>query len=338
MRGSLGFNTPRSLLLTSLFLFAFRSGSGSFGDQQKEYKKCLIHCGEAEQCDKHYFPVRQSVVNKIFGWTCPAECQYQCMWTVEKKNRAAGIRVFQYYGKWPFTRILGIQEPASVLFSLGNMAAHIYGYHHIYLSGLEDNKAADWFLHGLTRANYYVSLNAWLWSAVFHSRDVYWTMLLDYSSAIALIFTSLATSICRAFNVRERRRQQAVIFAIGLYYCRHVYYMTMVNFNFSWNMKIAVGAAGIYLVLFAAWSLAHIYHGKRRHSQYALAACLCTLAACSLEVSDFFPLLSLVDAHALWHASTIPIIFLWYRFYASDIRYDLGIIPLPLHKRLNNLK
>ncbi|KAJ7566674.1 hypothetical protein O6H91_02G114000 [Diphasiastrum complanatum] len=32
-----------------------------------------------------------------------------------------------YHGKWPFDRILGLQEPASVVFSLLNLLEHILG-------------------------------------------------------------------------------------------------------------------------------------------------------------------------------------------------------------------
>ena len=35
--------------------------------------------------------------------------------------------ILQFHGKWPFHRFLGMQEPASVLFSLLNLLAHDYG-------------------------------------------------------------------------------------------------------------------------------------------------------------------------------------------------------------------
>jgi len=37
-----------------------------------------------------------------------------------------------------------------------------------------------------------------------------------------------------------------------------------------------------------------------------------------LEVTDFPPLFGLVDAHALWHATTPPFVFVWYRMFAAD--------------------
>ena len=41
----------------------------------------------------------------------------------EGVHRAAGWPTVKYFGKWPFTRVLGMQEPASVAFSLMNMGA-----------------------------------------------------------------------------------------------------------------------------------------------------------------------------------------------------------------------
>jgi hypothetical protein len=42
------------------------------------------------------------------------------------------------------------------------------------------------------------------------------------------------------------------------------------------------------------------------------------MVAMSLELLDFPPLLQAVDAHALWHLSTVPIAYLYYRFQRED--------------------
>lgn len=46
-------------------------------------------------------------------------------------RRRKGINLEQYYGKWPFTRVLGVQEIASVIFSIANFIPH-YMYFHSY--------------------------------------------------------------------------------------------------------------------------------------------------------------------------------------------------------------
>jgi hypothetical protein len=80
----------------------------------------------------------------------------------------SGVRMQQYYGKWPFWRLAGMQEPASVAFSLANMLMHVLG--------------ADWLRRGVHPAHpirpfyltwAYLSINAWVWSAVFHTRGAF---------------------------------------------------------------------------------------------------------------------------------------------------------------------
>lgn len=45
-----------------------------------------------------------------------------------------------------------------------------------------------------------------------------------------------------------------------------------------------------------------------------------------LEVYDFPPYQGLVDAHALWHASTIPLSFLWWSFIRDDAEYRTAVL------------
>jgi hypothetical protein len=80
----------------------------------------------------------------------------------------SGVRMEQFYGKWPFWRWAGMQEPASVAFSVANLLLHVLG--------------ADWLRRGVHPAHpmrpfyltwAYVSVNAWVWSAVFHTRGAY---------------------------------------------------------------------------------------------------------------------------------------------------------------------
>lgn len=296
----------------------------SNGNNQEDYRECLMRCREAEGCSKRFFPLGQSLVNKIFLWDCTSECQYNCMWITEANNLQKKLPTVQYYGKWPFLRLFGMQEPASAILSIGNLGAHLYGYYYIYKEGLE-GKASNWFLHEALKLNFVISVNAWLWSSVFHSRDLWWTMWLDYFSAIALLFVGVGFAICRTIRIRDHRRQVFIFFLLALYYTRHLYGMIFVNFNFGWNMKVAMFAALTITFLYIFWSCIHLIAGKRSHSKYALSACLLGLAAASFELFDFSPIGYILDAHACWHAATIPIILLWYIFYRDDARYDLGL-------------
>lgn len=49
-----------------------------------------------------------------------------------------------------------------------------------------------------------------------------------------------------------------------------------------------------------------------------LALVVLTTAAMSFELLDFPPILRMLDAHALWHAATIPLAAGWWRFLCTD--------------------
>ncbi|KNE73232.1 hypothetical protein AMAG_20718 [Allomyces macrogynus ATCC 38327] len=67
--------------------------------------------------------------------------------------------------------------------------------------------------------------------------------------------------------------------------------------------------------------------GRFRHpapklsARDALLFVVLFLTASLLEVGDFAPVFwETVDAHALWHLATVPLIPLWYRFLVADLR------------------
>lgn len=66
-----------------------------------------------------------SIFDKYFGWTCFDECQYKCMWKTVNAFLDRNWKIPQFYGKWPFIKIFGLQEPASVLFSIMNLITHL---------------------------------------------------------------------------------------------------------------------------------------------------------------------------------------------------------------------
>lgn len=68
--------------------------------------------------------IKPDLVNDILLWTCHDECIYHCMWRTTNAFVSRDWPVPQFYGKWPFKRFLGIQEPASVFFSFLNLLAH----------------------------------------------------------------------------------------------------------------------------------------------------------------------------------------------------------------------
>jgi hypothetical protein len=78
--------------------------------------------------------------------------------------------IHQYFGKWPFYRLWGMQEPASVLFSILN------GYNH-YKGVRKYSKLIGPLFPWRNLIIFYgfVAINTWVWSAVFHTRDLPFT-------------------------------------------------------------------------------------------------------------------------------------------------------------------
>lgn len=53
---------------------------------------------------------------------------------------------------------------------------------------------------------------------------------------------------------------------------------------------------------------------------------LCLLLYLFIQVGDFPPVAyRLLDAHAIWHGVTIPLVFSWYRFVIQDARYEVSV-------------
>lgn len=120
--------------------------------------------------------------------------------------------IILYFVQWPFVRFYGIQEPASSLFSLLNGVTVLIGYLH-YSSTASSNyhasSAVKWQF-GVTQnicviKLYFeycyliqITLNAWLWSTIFHARDFPLTEKLDYFSAAGLIVAGLVVQFIRS--------------------------------------------------------------------------------------------------------------------------------------------
>lgn len=294
------------------------------GEKQQDFKLCLADCLVDESCDQRLFVRGQPLVLRWLAWDCDAECKYRCMWQTEEKNKETGRPAIQYYGRWPFKRILWMQEPGSTIFSAVNLAAHVYGFNQIYLRTV-GSRAGDWFLHRVLATHYVFSINAWIWSVIYHIRDVQSTRWLDIFSAIASIFVLAIITIVRVFNIRQKSKQLLVSLPFCLYFIRHVYYMVVVRFDHGWNMKVAIAAALIFKVLFFSWSAVNLVYGRNPAAKYSMIGLICGVLAALLELFDFPPIASIFDAHAAWHLATPAIFLCWYRFFAIDATHDLGL-------------
>lgn len=226
--------------------------------------------------------------------------------------------VYQYFGKWPFYRVFGIQEPASVLFSIGNGLVHLY-----FFRVLSKRVPPGYFLKPFMLLYTVIGMNAWFWSTVFHSRDVKFTELMDYFSAGLFVTYTFYFALLRVFHIRQRLYVQVLGCVLGVLYLAHVSYLTFVVFDYIYNMAANVVMGVCQILTWAGWFIWQVVHKEvRPYAHLALIPGIGVMVALSLELFDFPPLWRVLDAHSLWHFSTIPLSMIWYHFLIEDMYYE----------------
>nr|XP_021388663.1 post-GPI attachment to proteins factor 3 [Lonchura striata domestica] len=284
----------RPALLLLLLLMAAAApdpAHGSQGDREPLYRECLSRC-ERQNCSGaalRNFRARQPLYMGLTGWTCRDECQYECMWLTVRLYQQGGHRVPQFHGKWPFSRFLFFQEPASALAS---------------------------FLNGLASLVMLLRYRAAVPPAA-----------PTYPTCVAFAWVSpAALSPARPPLRRTLGLQRPALLSILrafllLFLAGHISYLSLVRFDYGYNL-LANAAAGTLTV---AWWLRWCLRQARRlpHVWKCAAAVLLLQALALLELLDFPPLLWVLDAHALWHIGTIPLNVLFYSFLMDDSLYLL---------------
>ncbi|GAA6061600.1 hypothetical protein JCM10212_000908 [Sporobolomyces blumeae] len=249
------------------------------------------------------------------------------------------------------------QEPLSVLFSIGNLYAHYRGFVALRALSRTGSRGAR-TVEGRRLAKAYLvyawsGLNAWTWSIVFHTRDVDWTERADYFGAGATTLAGLWMCIVRLrgwyaspATAEARRFKPVVTYGLALVYVLHVLYLGLrERFDYAYNMKFNIAFSLSTIALWLFWCFRQSTlpspsnFSRRQLSAYPsarsrfraphhldpVAPLLLLPSLTALEVLDFAPFgpfgLRLVDAHALWHLSTIPVVVLWYNFLVRDVRW-----------------
>ncbi|XP_002125801.4 GPI-specific phospholipase A2-like PGAP3 [Ciona intestinalis] len=302
----------RLLYVICCFLI-LQTSKASEGDRCVQYQECLQPC--QHQCKDGIFDKNQTRYMLLLGWDCREECKYTCMWKTVEAYEAANVRVPQFHGKWPFVRIIGVQELASVVFSILNGISNIWAYKQYY-SAVSSNAP----LHTVTTIHAIIAENAWVWSSVFHARDFPWTEKLDYFCATSLVLYSFYLSIHRlsyelhGHNVHLLRWIAGNL--IGAFYLGHISYLTFQSFDYGYNMKanVAVGVMNSITWL----SLCYRKRKKHPHVKKMAAAIIMTYLFLMFELSDFPPIWWTFDAHSIWHFLTIPIPLLVYSFLTDE--------------------
>ncbi|XP_022645948.1 post-GPI attachment to proteins factor 3-like isoform X2 [Varroa destructor] len=260
------------------------------------------------------FEHRQPWHLRLLGWDCEDECGHQCMWKTVDYFDSFDERV-QFRGKWPFVRWLGLQEPASVFFSLLNLFAHIYGWSEFSRRVAPNNR-----FYALWKTHAYLAMNAWLWSTAFHSRDIPITEFMDYFGAFSIVLYSLYALVARMIMDKlESAVQWLVQVAFICFFIFHLYYMLNVKFDYQYHITLNITTG---IINSAGWLYWTWTNRGRPYAAKCAFVVISLLALSSLEVLDFSPVWFIFDAHSLWHLGTAPLPLIWYRFLIDDCRYE----------------
>ncbi|KAL2257714.1 hypothetical protein VTK26DRAFT_9270 [Humicola hyalothermophila] len=311
------------LLLISLLLV--RPVVASIGDQLPEFKECVEICKQ-ENCGAdaaHRTPI--PLHRRLLFWTCPAECDYTCQHIVTAARQSAEPPrpVVQFHGKWPFRRFLGMQEPLSVLFSLGNLAAHWHGLRRRVLVRMPASYPLRPFYVLLAR----VGVATWLLSAVFHTRDFPLTEQLDYFAAGASVLYGLYYTVVRIFRLDRRAKAGALRAWTALclaLYAAHVAYLKLWRWDYTYNMAANVVCGAVHAALWSWFSLKRYRQTREAWTAWPAMVVVWVSCAMSLELLDFPPIWGSIDAHSLWHLGTIPPAVLFYDFLVKDAQDDMA--------------
>jgi hypothetical protein len=211
-----------------------------------------------------------------------------------------------------------------------------------------------------------ININAWLWSAVFHTRgqflssspsgskktndrrsDLPFTEKMDYFSAASAILFGLYYSVVRLFHIYpltprecmvlpeyqpERARILRLLWSAFciLLFLGHITYLSILprfdyTYNIIFNLALGLTYNALWLVYSLPSSLSLMQRFPSRPKSYRPAfatqpAILVVLAmmAMSFELCDFPPWRRIIDAHALWHLSTAPLVAFLYEFTIQD--------------------
>uniref|UniRef100_M8BYQ8 Post-GPI attachment to proteins factor 3 n=1 Tax=Aegilops tauschii TaxID=37682 RepID=M8BYQ8_AEGTA len=231
--------------------------------------------------------------------SCMSDCRYYCMIRREEERQLGGLSPVKYHGKWPFKRVSVFQACFGLLPLRPQTKRTYYEY-----TGL-------WHIYAI------LSLNAWFWSTIFHTRDIDLTEKLDYSSAVAQLGYSLILTLLRTFNVKDEAGRVMFAAPILAFVTTHILYLNFYELDYGWNMKVCVAMGVVHIVAWTTWAVVTHHPSRFKVWIVIFGGALAML----LEVYDFPPYKGYADAHSLWHASTIPLTYLWWTFVRDDAEF-----------------
>ncbi|KAM0946773.1 hypothetical protein DsansV1_C08g0079081 [Dioscorea sansibarensis] len=266
-------------------------------------------------------------------WNCKSDCQYHCMIQREKDRETDGLIPVKYHGKWPLKRVYIFQEPISAILSALGLVIQFkcwYSYYQLlrYKLPLRPLTQRTYYeFTGLWHVSWILSMNASFWSAIFHTRYSELAERVDYSSAIILLGISLILAIIRTLNVKDEASRVMVAAPLLAFLTTHVLYLNFYQFDHGLHLIVCMAMGIAQVLVWVVWSGLTSHPSRLKLWMVLFGGALAKL----LEIYEFPPYYGYVDSHALSHAFTIPLTFLWWSF----IKYDAKIQTSTLTKKTN---
>ncbi|CAD5226402.1 unnamed protein product [Bursaphelenchus okinawaensis] len=317
--------TLKNAITVVLIVLQLQYASGSAGDGSPFFRECQNECVNKFDCPMSDF---------AFGWTQKTcfDCRQTCIWITVALFHRHGHNTPQFFGKWPFYSIslsflqysIVIQEPASALFSVLNLAGCLYMFNTLRdklwnLPGLY-NLRLQWLM--------YAGLGSlvWIFSTAFHCRDFWLTEYLDYAAASALVFYAFYMSIMLVFGFIRRNYylSSATGLAVFYSYSRLVNHLSLSHkFDYGYNMRVCILVSFTTAALYLFYIYWEYTNARNRESlKILLQILLISLGSSAFELLDFPPILyHQIDAHSLFHLATVPTPFMLTRFALLEDEY-----------------
>jgi len=305
------------------FIFA------SPGDNLDSFHDCLEAC-QFKICqttttyeDNFFLKYQYSNVSpilRLLSWDCFTNCDYQCQQIITMIRMEKNEEIYQFHGKWPFKRILFTQEFASSVFSILNFLPHYLNFKKILFKYKQSfgNKKILYFNILIISI---ISMFAWISSTIFHIRDLILTERLDYFFAGATVLSGLHALIIRVFRFDLKPWKKLWTTRICL--LMYIYHFIKLNLNWSYtyNMQANITIAILQYLLLIILSYQHFINNYWKKSLWLtpLGLILSVIFGMSFEIFDFINLKYQIDAHAIWHLTTILPGFWLYKFFYQDI-------------------
>lgn len=311
------------LIAATVLLLLAPTTLASEGDQLEIFGRCVKACSDAictNGIASDELFTRPSFILRSLLWSCEDNCDYQCQQIVTEIREDDGEEVVQFHGKWPFKRILFTQELLSALFSLLNFIPHYINSKKLVelYRTTHDSKKVLYFNILLISI---VAMGAWTFSTIFHIRDLIITERLDYFFAGATVLTGFHALVVRVFRLDlDQQRRKLVGYGCLAMYAYHFIRLN-IDWSYTYNMQANITIAILQYSLFILLAFNHYRNNPKDKALYVTPLLLIAsvVFGMSFEVFDFINLNWQIDAHAIWHLSTIIPSFWLYDFFYRDI-------------------